>query len=334
MTTDQITYIVFGAILILALVFDLGLLSKKDKKITIRQALYQTMFWVGLALAFFVFMWVQNGQKAGLEYISAYLMEWSLSIDNIFVFILIFSSFGVKEKHYGRVLLIGILMAIIFRIIFITVGVALVERFHWILYIFGAFLVYTGYKMFTASDDEEFDPHESKIYRWMKKILPMVPHDGDGKYVVREDGKRKYTTLFVVVIMLAAIDLVFALDSIPAVMGIVDNSPEHFNVARLVIYTSNIFAVLGLRSLFFLLRGAVTKFDYLQQGIAIVLGFIGLKMLCQHWINQLIPDKTIQVIISLGTIMVCLSGSIFYSIFMQKRGTPPEVTDESVNRKK
>lgn len=322
MTQDQITYLVFGIVLVLALVFDLGLLSKKNKTITIRQALYQTFFWVGLAIGFFVFMWLEKGEQLALEYLSGYLMEWSLSIDNIFVFILIFSSFGVKEKYYGRVLLIGILMAVVFRVIFITVGVALVNQFHWILYIFGAFLVYTGFKMFTASDDEEFDPHDTKIYRWMKKILPMVPHDGDGKYIIRENGKRKYTILFVVIIMLAAIDLVFALDSIPAVMGISQD--------KLVIYTSNIFAVLGLRSLFFLLRGAVSKFDYLQQGIAIVLVFIGLKMLAQDFINEWIPDKTDQVIISLGVIMVCLGGSIFYSIFMKKKGVPPDVTDPSV----
>lgn len=320
MTKDQITYLVFGTVLLLALVFDLGLLSKKGKKVTIRTALYQTFFWVGLALAFFVFMWIEKGERLGLEYLSAYLMEWSLSIDNIFVFILIFSAFSVKEKHYGRVLLLGILMAIVFRIIFITVGVALVEKFHWILYVFGVFLVFTGYKMFTASDDEEFDPHDSKIYRWLKKILPLVPHDGDGKFTVRVNGKRFYTTLFVVVMMLAAIDLVFALDSIPAVMGISRD--------KLVIYTSNIFAVLGLRSLFFLLRGAVSKFDYLQQGIAIVLVFIGLKMLCEKWINE-VMDKQLQVIISLGVILVCISGSIFYSIFIEKKGEPADVTDES-----
>ena len=320
MTTDQITYLVFGIVLTVALVFDLGLLSKKGKKVTIRQALYQTFFWVGLALAFFIFMWVQKGQLLAWEYLSAYLMEWSLSIDNIFVFILIFSAFSVKEKNYGRVLLAGILMAIIFRIIFITVGVALVEKFHWVLYIFGVFLVYTGYKMFTANHDEEFNPEESKVYKWMKKILPLVAHDGDGKYMVRIDGKKFYTSLFVVVIMLAAIDLVFALDSIPAVMGISRD--------KLVIYTSNIFAVLGLRSLFFLLRGAVSKFDYLQQGIAIVLVFIGLKMLAEKWISQVV-DKQIQVFISLGVIMICISGSIFYSIFMQKKGQPADVTDES-----
>ncbi len=325
MTPDQTTYLVFGIVLVLALVFDLGLLSKKNQKVTIRQALWQTFFWVGLALLFFIFVWIKRGQQTALEYISGYLMEWSLSIDNIFVFILIFSSFKVKEKYYGRALLIGILMAIFFRVIFITVGVALVNKFHWVLYIFGAFLVYTGYKMFTASHDEEFDPHDTKVYRFMKRFLPMIEGDFNGKYIVRDDkGKRRYTILFVVIMMLAFIDLVFALDSIPAIMGLVDNSPAHRADAQLVIYTSNIFAVLGLRSLFFLLRTAVNKFDYLQQGIAIVLGFIGLKMLAEHWINQWIPDKTTQVFISLGFIMVCLAGSIAYSIFIQKKGTPPE----------
>ena len=322
MTTDQITYLVFGIVLVFALIFDLGLISKKNQKISIRQALYQTFFWVGLALAFFVFMWVQKGKILSLQYLSGYLMEWSLSIDNIFVFILIFSAFSVKEKHYGRVLLIGIMMAIVFRVIFITVGVALVDKFGWILYIFGAFLIYTGFRMFTSTDDEEFDPHKSKIYRFMKRFLPLVPHDGNGKYRIIENGKPAYTTLFVVIIMLAAIDLVFALDSIPAVMGISRD--------KLVIYTSNIFAVLGLRSLFFLLRGAVSRFDYLQQGIAVVLVFIGIKMLCEHWIYQWGISKDLQVILSLGVIIVCIAGSIFYSIFMKKRGVPPDVEDKSI----
>jgi tellurite resistance protein TerC len=321
MSTDQITYIVFGVLLVLALVFDLGLLSKKNQTITIRQALYQTFFWVALAIGFFIFMWIENGQVIAFEYISAYLMEWSLSIDNIFVFILIFSSFAVKAKYIPRVLLIGIMMAIVFRVIFITVGVALVDRFHWILYVFGAFLIYTGFKMFTSSEDEEFDPHETKLFRFLNKILPLAKHDGEGKFVVHENGKKLYSTLFVVVIMLAAIDLVFALDSIPAVMGISRD--------KMVIYTSNIFAVLGLRSLFFLLRGAVSKFDYLQQGIAIVLVFIGIKMLGEHWINQWI-DKQTTVLISLGVILVCISGSIFYSIFITKPGLPEDIKDESV----
>ena len=320
MTSNEITYLIFGIIVVAALVFDLGLLSKKNVTVTIRSALYQTFFWVALALGFFVFMWAKYGQTTGLEYLSAYLMEWSLSIDNIFVFILIFSAFSVQEKNYGRVLLLGILMAIIFRVIFITVGVALVDKFHWILYVFGVFLIFTGYKMFTSNEEDEFDPHKSKVYKYLNKLLPLVPHDGDGKFYFMENGKRVYTTLFVVVIMLATIDLVFALDSIPAVMGISRD--------KLVIYTSNIFALLGLRSLFFLLRGAVTKFDYLQQGISVVLIFIGLKMLGEHWINQYL-EKTTQVFISLGVIMLCISASIFYSIFINKKGLPPEYDDDS-----
>ncbi len=322
MTSDQVSYLVFGIVLFLALIFDLGLLSKKDQKVTIKQALYQTLFWVGLAIAFFIFMWLKNGQTIALEYLSAYLMEWSLSIDNIFVFILIFSAFSVKEKNYGRVLLIGILMAIVFRIIFITVGVALVDRFSWVLYIFGLFLIYTGYRMFTTIEEVEFNPQQSRVYKFIKRLLPLVPHDGEGRFAIRQDGKKFYTTLFVVVMMLATIDIVFALDSIPAVMGISRD--------KIVIYTSNIFAVLGLRSLFFLLRGAVNKFDYLPQGIAIVLIFIGLKMLAEHWINEWI-DKTIQVFISLGVIMSFIFGSIFYSIFMDKKKSTPGAGDESTS---
>ena len=318
MDSHQMVYLVFGTVLVLALIFDLGLLNKKNQKITIRQALFQTLFWVALAMAFFVFMWVQQGHKPAFEYLSAYLMEWSLSIDNIFVFIIIFTAFKVKEQFYGRVLLIGILMAIFLRVLFITVGVAVVAKAEWLLYVFGIFLLYTGYKMFTATDDEEFKPQESKIYKFMKRFLPLVDHDGDGKYVVIENSKKKYTSLFVVVIMLAAIDLVFALDSIPAVMGISRD--------KLVIYTSNIFAVLGLRSLFFLLRGAVSKFDYLQQGIAVVLVFIGIKMLGEHYFNSWL-SKSMQTSISLGVIVVCITGSIFYSIKQTKKGTPKDAKD-------
>jgi tellurite resistance protein TerC len=318
MTRHQVVYLVFGIVLIVSLLVDLGLLNKKNKTVSISQALQQTFFWVALALGFFVFMWLEEGQQPALEYLSAYLMEWSLSVDNIFVFILIFSSFKVKEQHYGRVLLIGIMTAIVFRILFITVGVTLVDKFEWILYLFGVFLLFTGFKIFTANDDDEFNPKESKIYRLLQKLLPLAPHDGNGKYVIRENGKRLYTTLFVVIMMLAATDLVFALDSIPAVMGI----SRH----KMVIYTSNIFAVLGLRSLFFLLRGAVSKFDYLQQGIAIVLIFIGLKMLGEHWIKDYV-NKNTQVFISLGVILLCISGSIVYSIFMKKKGVPPDVKE-------
>ena len=301
MTKDQIVYSVFGIVITIALSIDLGFLSKKSSIITIRQALKQTFFWVMLALAFFGFLWYEEGQEIGIQYLSGYLMEWSLSVDNIFVFILIFNSFKVKEKNYSRVLLIGILAAIIFRIIFITLGVALVSKFAWVLYIFGVFLIYTGYKMFFTKEGESDDPHEYKIYKLLKKVLPLSSSDGDGKFVIKDqNNKTFYTSLFVVVVLLAGIDLVFALDSIPAVMGISQNS--------LVIYTSNIFAVLGLRSLFFLLRGAVNEFEHLQQGIAIVLIFIGVKMLGEHYI-----------LLSLLVIIFCITGSIIYSVFVNKQ---------------
>ena len=318
MSTDQLVYTVFGIVIAIALIIDLGFLSKKESVITISQAMKQTFFWLLLSLAFFGFLWYEEGQQIGLEYLSGYLMEWSLSIDNIFVFILIFDAFKVKEKNYARVLLIGILAAIIFRIVFITLGVALVAKFAWVLYIFGVFLIYTGYKMFVAKETDHFDPHESSIYKFLKKFLPIGSTDGDGKFVVRDhNNKPVYTSLFVVVVLLAAIDIVFALDSIPAVMGISQNS--------LVIYTSNIFAVLGLRSLFFLLKGAVKQFQYLQQGIAIVLVFIGLKMLGEHYISMVIKDSNVQVILSLLVIVFCITGSIIYSVLKNQQ----KLTEES-----
>ena len=305
MTPDQLTYAIFGGLVVIALVFDLGLLSKKSTNITIRKALWQTIFWVSLALAFMAYVWFEYDQKTAIEYLSAYLTEWSLSIDNIFVFILIFSYFGMKEAYYARVLLIGILMAIVFRVIFITVGIALVERFGWLLYIFGAILVITGVKMFAAKASEEVNLSENKVYNFLRKLLPLVHDDGGGRFTVKRDGRKYYTSIFVVVVMLATTDIVFALDSIPAVFGI--------STHRVVIYTSNIFAVLGLRSLFFLLRGAVGKFAYLQQGIAIVLVFIGLKMLVEFF-NIHVP-----VVISLLVILVCLVTSIVYSMSVTSR---------------
>lgn len=315
MTKDQITYLVFGIVLVIAIIVDLGLFTKKNTTISLKNALWTSIFWIALGLAFGVFVWFEKGQNPALEYISAYLMEKSLSIDNIFVFVMIFSSFGIKEEYYGRALFLGVLMAIIFRIIFITVGVALVDKFHWILYVFGVFLVYTGFKMFTSHNEEEFDPQKSKVYKFIRRLLPLVPHDGGGKYTIRQNGKKYYTTLFVVIIMLSAIDIVFAVDSIPAVMGISKD--------KLIIYTSNVFAVLGLRSLFFLLRGAVNKFDYLQQGIAIVLVFIGVKMLTEQWLNQWL-SKNVQILISLLLIIACITGSILYSLQKKRKGLPPE----------
>jgi tellurite resistance protein TerC len=303
----QNTYIIFGAALILALVFDLGLLSKKGTVVTLKKALVQTIFWVLLAFAFGIFIYIYNGQQKALEYLSAYLMEWSLSIDNIFVFILIFSFLAIKEKFFGRVLLIGILLAVLFRIIFITAGIELVNRFTWLLYIFGAVLIYTGLSMFFAKKEEKGDLEKNKVYRFLKRFVPLIAEDGDGKLTIRRDGKKYYTTIFVVIVLLATTDIVFALDSIPAVFGITQD--------RLIIYTSNIFAVLGLRSLFFLLRGAVDKFRFLPRGIATVLVFVGLKMT-----SELIHVK-ISTVVSLVVIVVCIGSSIFLSMIREKKPT-------------
>lgn len=316
MTPQQWTYAVFGIVIVLALIFDLGLLSKKGEVMSIKKALIQTSFWVALSMGFCAFIWYEDGSQMAIEFLSAYLMEWSLSIDNIFVFILIFGFFKIKETSYARVLLIGILMAIVFRAIFITVGVALISQFGWILYIFGAILVYTGVKMFFVDQHEEFKPEENFAYRFMQKYMRISNQPNVDKFTIKHNGKVYLTTLSVVVVMLAVTDIVFALDSIPAVFAI---SKE-----PLVVYTSNIFAVLGLRSLFFLLRGAVDKFDYLQQGIAIVLVFIGLKMLAE------IVHFHMPVWVSLVVIVTCLAGSIVYSILFDKKlPVKPTETTES-----
>ncbi len=301
MTATEWSYLVFGIVLIVAIIFDLGLLSKKSHTISLKQAFFQTVFWVSLALGFFVFVWFEDGQTLAIEYLSAYLMEWGLSIDNIFVFILIFSFFSIPERHANRVLLMGILIAIVLRVIFITVGIALIDRFYWILYIFGAFLVYTGFKMFMVKTEEEFNVQDNAVYKLLKRFLPLTAENSSGKFTMMIDGKKHYTVLFVVMVMLAATDIVFALDSIPAVFAITQH--------KMVIYTSNIFAVLGLRSLFFLLRSAVDKFKYLKEGIAIVLIFIGLKMLVSYF------GLHLPVFVSLLAIVVCLGGSILFSIY-------------------
>lgn len=305
MSPSNISYLTFGIVLLLAIIFDLGLLSRKGATVSIKKALLQTSFWVALALAFFGFLWYENGHKIALEYLSAYLMEWSLSIDNIFVFILIFTFFRVRPAYYARVLLIGILLAILLRIIFITAGIALVTRFHWILYIFGGVLIYTGISMFAAKDDEELDVEDNRVYKFLRRFLPLTGEDGNGAMSVIKDGKKRYTTLFVVVVLLATTDIVFAVDSIPAVFGITQE--------KIVIYTSNIFAVLGLRSLFFLLRGAVDRFTYLQQGIAVVLIFVGLKMLAE------IVGVVLPVYVSLGVILVCITTAILYSLYSGRK---------------
>ena len=314
MNQELLFYVVFSAVIVAALALDLGLLSRKNTVISLRTALLQTVFWVFLSLLFCSYIWYTNeggnGRASAVSYLSAYLLEWSLSIDNIFVFIIIFSFFKIKENNYSRVLLAGILMAIVFRIMFIALGSELVARFEWIMYLFGVFLLYTGIKMFGSSDEEEFNPEENWAYRMMKKFLRTTNEEPNGRFILMKNGKAYFTRLSMVVIMLGLIDIIFAVDSIPAVFSIIPDPDK-----KLLIYSSNIFAVLGLRSLFFLLRGAASKFDYLQQGIAVVLVFIGLKMLVTPWLH-------IPVGISLLMIVVCIGSSIIYSIYHRRKGVP------------
>ncbi len=275
--------------------------------VSIKQALLQTIFWVILAFAFFAFVYFEDGQTKALEYIGAYLMEWSLSIDNIFVFILIFSYFQVRDQNSNRVLLYGILLAVVLRIIFITAGVVLVKEFNWILYIFGAFLVYTGVQMFFVDEKKEFEAEKNIAYRWLKKIVPITEEENDGKFRKKINGKNYFTRLFAALVLLAITDVIFAFDSIPAVFAITQT--------KLIIYTSNIFAVLGLRSMFFLLKGAVNKFDYLREGIAIVLVFVGAKMLIEYF------DIHIPIWVSLIIIVVCIGASMVISSYKDKKTT-------------
>ena len=315
----NIIYLVFSVVIVVALIFDLGLLSKKNQVITLKAALIQTVFWVILSLAFCVFILLLNedghGKADAVSYISAYLLEWSLSIDNIFVFIIIFSFFKVKAINYSRVLLLGILMAIIFRIAFIAIGSQLVARFDWIMYIFGVFLVYTGIKMFSSNEEEEFAPDDNWAYKFLKRIMRTTNEEPNGRFLLVKNKKVYFTTLSMVVVMLGLIDIVFAIDSIPAVFSIIPD-PEK----KMLIYSSNIFAVLGLRSLFFLLRGAANKFSYLQQGIAIVLLFIGVKMLITKWIH--FPEW-----VSLLVILFCIAGSIFYSMFHKSKSAQQNIAE-------
>jgi tellurite resistance protein TerC len=326
MINNQLTYLIFGLVVIVALVVDLGLLSKKNTAITIKKALFQTGFWVALSFAFFGYLWLEKDSIVATKYITAYLMEWSLSIDNIFVFILIFSFFKVKELDAGRALLIGILLAIVFRILFIWLGIELIDRFHWIMYIFGAFLIYTGVKLFFEKEEEEYNPANSKIYQISRKLFRLTDIEPRGRFVISTKGKIYFTTLSMVVMMLAATDIVFALDSIPTVVSLVREKADipFSSDDILVIYSSNIFAVLGLRSLFFLLRGAVDKFSYLQQGIAVVLVFIGVKMLVEFF------DIHISIYISLVVIVVCLLSAILFSLHKSREKALPLDTDSTL----
>jgi tellurite resistance protein TerC len=271
-------WIFFFAVVLIALFVDVGIVNRHAHAPTRRETLVWSAVWISMALAFngFVFWMVSSyhGSAAGIgkatEFFTGYLVELSLSVDNLFVFLLIFNFFKVPKKFQHRVLFWGIFMALVLRMVMIFAGTELVERFHWLIYIFGAFLIYTGVKMF-SEDDEGFNPEDSAVVKFTTRFIRISKHYDGERFFVVKDGKRTGTLLLLVLIVINVVDLVFAVDSIPAILGITTD--------RFIVYTSNIFAILGLRTFFFLLVDMAEKFHFLKYGLAFVLSFIGVKML-------------------------------------------------------
>jgi len=262
-------WITFFAVVLTALFVDVGIVNRRSHAPSRKETLIWSAVWVSLALAFDGFIFSQFGGHKAKEFLTGYLIELSLSIDNLFVFLLIFGYFKVPKKFQHRVLFWGIFMALVMRLVMIFAGAELVESFHWVLYLFGAFLIYTGIKMF--GEDQGFEPEESTIVRLTTKFIPISKNYDGEKFLVRVDGKLTGTLLLLVLIVINVADLVFAVDSIPAIFGITTD--------RFIVYTSNIFAILGLRTFFFLLVDMAEKFHFLKYGLAFVLTFIGVKML-------------------------------------------------------
>ncbi|MFC7357178.1 TerC family protein [Jejudonia soesokkakensis] len=303
---------IFIAVIILFLALDLGVFNKKAHVIKTKEASIWTAVWVSVALSFSgVVYWlfsqglVENptnltAQSAVLKYITGYLIELSLSIDNVFVIAVIFSSFNIPDKYQHRVLFWGILGAIIFRALMILFGVTLINKFDWIIYVFGVFLLYTAYKMLTSSDTD-FDPKKSKVYKWLRKLFPVTHKIEGDKFFIRRMGIRAATPLFLALLIIELTDILFALDSIPAILAI---TADPF-----IVFTSNILAILGLRSMYFLISRMLKKFRYINYSLVIILSFVGVKMLISHHVE--IPEW-----LSLSVIFIALAGGVLASIYI------------------
>lgn len=316
-----------GVLVMLAL--DLGVFHKDTHRVTTKEALTWSVVWVGLSLAFGAFVYFELGHESGLEWLSAYVIEKSLSVDNIFVFIVIFRYMKVPRDHLHRVLFAGILGALILRAVFILVGLGLIEMFTWSLYLFGGFLIYTGLKLLIAGDDE---PDEEAGDSWVKRKAEQwlrVTREFEGPiFFVKRDGKTFVTTLFVCLLMIETADVIFALDSIPAIFGI---SRDPF-----IVFTSNVCAILGLRAMFFLLENVIDRFHYLPYGLGLVLAFVGVKMVMAEGVGRLglyqlgVPQHTlldpyhISIGLSLGLVGAVLVLSVLASLLL-----PAPAGDES-----
>ncbi|HYN84005.1 MAG TPA: TerC family protein [Pyrinomonadaceae bacterium] len=296
----------FAIFILTMLALDLGILNRKAHAITYREAATWSAIWVSLALVFAGLVFWQQGRLTGVEFLTGYVIELSLSVDNLFVFLLIFGYFNVPAKYQHRVLFWGVLGALVMRMTMIALGAALIERFHWIIYVFGAFLVYTGVRMMLQKETEAH-PEENFLVRFFSRLIPMTRHYDGEKFFTEVDGKRVGTLMLLVLITVEVTDLVFAVDSIPAIFGITTNT--------FIVYTSNVFAILGLRSLYFLLAGVVEKFHYLKIGLSIVLAFVGVKMLTEGFISGRFGlSKETIIIGSLTFVAVVLASSVVASL--------------------
>ncbi len=297
--------ILFAVIVVGFLVADLGFFNKKSHKIAFKPALYQSLFWIGISLLFGVLIFFFIGKETAVEFFSAYITEKMLSVDNLFVILLIFNYFNLEEKYHHKALFWGIIGAIIFRALFIGVGAYVISQFYWVLYVFGAVLLYTGIKLLGNKKEEHIDFKKNKVIKFAHKILPFIDSHHGGKFFIRQNGKFYFTSLFMVVLLVEATDIIFAVDSIPAVFSISQN--------MFVVFTSNIFAIMGLRALFFLIENILHKFHHLQKGLAFILIFIGIKMLVG------IFGIHLSSILSLGIILFALVSSIVLSILFPKK---------------
>jgi tellurite resistance protein TerC len=323
-------WIFFFAVVIIALGVDLGIANRRSHAPTRKEVITWSIVWVSLALLFNAFIYWQFGALKSTEFFTGYVIELSLSVDNLFVFLLIFNYFKVPKKYQHRVLFWGIFMALVLRMVMIFLGAALIEQFHSLLYIAGAFLVYTGIKMF-FENDEDFHPEESWIVRFTTRFVRISKHYDGEKFFVKVDGKSVGTLLLLVLIVINVVDLVFAVDSIPAIFGITTD--------RFIVYTSNIFAILGLRTFFFLLLDLAEKFHFLKYGLAFVLSFIGFKMLLPlvaegsimllgndntsafaEFLHHFVKGEYNQpmINISLAIVVLALAGSIVLSLIFPK----------------
>ncbi|MDH5476903.1 MAG: TerC family protein [Nitrospinota bacterium] len=306
---ELIPWAAFILFIIAALWLDLVILHTKDTEIPIQLALKMSAFWVSLAMMFCVGVYFWKGPETALVFLTGYLIEESLSLDNLFVFIIIFNYFQVPAKYQPKVLFLGILGAIIMRLTFILAGIALISNFHWMIYVFGVFLIYTGAKLSMAGDIN-VHPEKNLALRLFKKIMPTVTYFHGSDFFVKVDGRWAATPLFVAVIMIETSDVIFAVDSIPAIMAI--------TLDPFIIYTSNIFAILGLRSLFFALSGLMRMFHYLNYGLSLILVVLGLKMTLSGYIH-------VPVLLSLGFIATTLLTCVLLSLrFPKEKEAEPE----------